>query len=946
MSPNKFNCPAKNCFHQCSSAFELKRHIAKCPKRRRSSCTEGCSGAQVPELNTSTLDADTSLPLPEIEHIEESLAVGNSENATGSRYILDSPLSSVNGSLLEVLLCIAERGEARNVERILSLLRTDLSSIQNSIKHVTTIPQLRAVVKETAFQEMESFGFVREEVVTPCNTWCGTVFKRNPIRLLEQQIQAWNEYNTLGKHNAYAIHTETVRKIRDYIKLRTISHSSEPWIEEGPFNKRNRLSIVGFVQLFTDKTTTALGSAGIDGYPAHVVMMNFPTHFMEWCIRHGLTCTGFLPVSTEMVTPHSSERPRFPTGEEERSVRMGLLHAAVERILEPLSLAACNGFPVDLDGPLHVRCHPVLFSFCCDIPEAKDMTALKHGSRTAYGCHRCMWLSGSRRKGISRNVYLTHRLRSQLLNPSSTSSSTDGINSQFGSGSVHKWVSFLERSPLVLPCHIHGLYQCFGFEMLHNFDLGVSRTLKAICQDFFANLTPTHTIPRHAGGRLYISKVMNDYLAEVDMFFPIPGMNVSISKEQSNGRRDGLFAPHGLRGMLEGKYFRNLDIVFPMLCSTMDKLFGKGDEAPFTKIHTTYTDIVLECVRGPSGVGEQEYAENIAQNVHHFKNMVQTYISHLEPKLLRMLKYHLFDHVHEDVTAFGDLRRICAAVMEYSHVLFKRSYARTSKRKRTALGETIAHYEYDVGELSTEKYGGPPLPRGNEECTFPRLNKELKVADVMNNPEILQEVAVLTSDECFDIVVQLRIRGIVDSDKLQAVRTGYINNTDTPTLEDVDWTSTRVRCPAPQAWKRERIYCAKEFGPSRAQRYSTLGYKVQAEGSMRYVQFGQAVLFARIEHEDGKRWGNVVVLEALPLQKPKNEADRTLRCILVQAPLHTRRETRVRNRKLIIVPLEDVVCQVYLTPAFIQSGIVHGDVFRNEQFAFVNRFTALNSKLR
>lgn len=39
------------------------------------------------------------------------------------------------------------------------------------------------------------------------------------------------------------------------------------------------------------------------------------------------------------------------------------------------------GFSVDVSGK-QWKCHPTLISYCCDIPEGKDMSGVKHGATT------------------------------------------------------------------------------------------------------------------------------------------------------------------------------------------------------------------------------------------------------------------------------------------------------------------------------------------------------------------------------------------------------------------------------------------------------------------------------------------------------------------------------------------------------------------------------------
>ena len=60
---------------------------------------------------------------------------------------------------------------------------------------------------------------------------------------------------------------------------------------------------------------------------------------------------------------------------------------------------------------------------------------------------------------------------------------------------------------------------------------------------------------------------------------------------------------------------------------------------------------------------------------------------------MRTLKFHLLSHLAEDVKKFGGLHNINAGVYEHAYLRFKDAYRRTSKRRNTAIEETIRRLE-------------------------------------------------------------------------------------------------------------------------------------------------------------------------------------------------------------------------------------------------------------
>ena len=61
---------------------------------------------------------------------------------------------------------------------------------------------------------------------------------------------------------------------------------------------------------------------------------------------------------------------------------------------------------------------------------------------------------------------------------------------------------------------------------------------------------------------------------------------------------------------------------------------------------------------------------------------------------LKTSKFHLLDHLASDIRVVGSLRHCDAGVSVHWHLLFKKSYRQTSKRKGTAMEETARRSEH------------------------------------------------------------------------------------------------------------------------------------------------------------------------------------------------------------------------------------------------------------
>lgn len=150
-------------------------------------------------------------------------------------------------------------------------------------------------------------------------------------------------------------------------------------------------SFVGLLQLYTDKSSTSLKQSSVTSYPLHITFSNFSDDFRRQCISQDLTVVAYLPTSIEEVFSDAVLDPMPSMAHASlRDSRMALLHDAIASIIEPLNAAVLPGFHVTTgDGKRRV-CHPVLASYCADIPEAKDLLSISHGVLTCRHCHRCL----------------------------------------------------------------------------------------------------------------------------------------------------------------------------------------------------------------------------------------------------------------------------------------------------------------------------------------------------------------------------------------------------------------------------------------------------------------------------------------------------------------------------------------------------------------------------
>lgn len=164
---------------------------------------------------------------------------------------------------------------------------------------------------------------------------------------------------------------------------------------------------VGTIRVYSDKTATTLKENPTVAYLVQNMLMNWGKEYRRFLIGQGHTLVGILPVfASERIENryindatdvyYLDERERIilvndkPHQTAERYCRdskLEILYDALQRILEPLSKVIKCGFEVHSNDKLR-KCHPFVVSYCCNLPESKNMIRMMHVC-TLHPCVQC-----------------------------------------------------------------------------------------------------------------------------------------------------------------------------------------------------------------------------------------------------------------------------------------------------------------------------------------------------------------------------------------------------------------------------------------------------------------------------------------------------------------------------------------------------------------------------
>lgn len=527
----------------------------------------------------------------------------------------------------------------------------------------------------------------------------GFIYATDPITLLQQQIKLANHSNcefqpSRMNNNAqdeisHPLHTKTINEVYNHIR-QSIMASNDEDVYWNSNSSVGPLSFLGCLQMFTDKSKTSLKTKAMVAYPVHITFENFTNSFRRHLISKDLTIVGYLPTKLLSLNDYSDDDDEAvqTTLSSGRQTRLSILHNSLQSILSPLINITSKGFSCTDSTGIQLKCFPVLTSYCCDLPEAKDIAGVIAGVNTQFPCHRCL----VHKSDLASTQCFPLRSAIELPNYRTPPRDLSMI-------SIYSQSSFLEDCPLVpkIPCF--DFYKLFRFELLHNFHLGISKLLK-ICiiyrlqsEELFTRTGSTNNTPRKFKAvQLSILRGINSLLATLERDYFVPGLTIDFSTSELGQQLNGLFLEHGLRGMLEGRHFKSLDMVFPFIGAFIDFCCDEVNEAPLTTLFSKYSKIMFTCL------WKKEWTlsniQSLRSEISAFQQLFIDVFQQHHPSGLRTLKFHLLNHLADDIEETSGLQYVEAGTYESAHQSFKKHHRQTSMRHSTAFEETLKRMEY------------------------------------------------------------------------------------------------------------------------------------------------------------------------------------------------------------------------------------------------------------
>lgn len=827
---------------------------------------------------------EIEVPFPDNEGMYEEECVQKDTDESGSDGKVSQTLRLVN-CILQLQRCAGKQ----LVNELLRLCKDSSMDLNSFFKKYSSVAACNKIAEEHMERSIEQCGF-QKFYIRDSNNDTKPLFKKDIASVLREQVRLaklgdmhFRPNTTDSTGCKTTMSSKYIKEVYDSHRsgIMASKNSKSMWIEDVEVQSS---SFIGFIQLYSDKTAMSLKANSMLAYPIHAVLLNSTPKFRRWLIDRGQTLVGFLPVQScvydddhnadntveqveeDFNTVHLDDYIS-PTSKSSGRVRkLETLHSAILNILQPLLDTSEEGFKVK-DWRSHIwNLFPKIISYCCDIPEGKDVACVKHGGRGSspcIRCHACINDFRLARLGVPRMIEDTVQGR---LNLSTQCPSTDVSIENLNLSPVPSFLEFIfSNYRNVLPPDV---YSIFTFESLHNLHLGISKLLKnCILQRMASDMLttfpdgPPSKQKKMISHRSKLLMATNAILADIQKNYPAPGLQVDFSKKEASVQLNGFFMKEGIKGMLEGKNYRSVDMVFPFISAFIDRVTGFENAADMTRVCTLYTEIMTSALYDfPRNPPDSEIISEFKKKVQYFKVLTIKTFQDFCVSGLFTLKFHLLDHMVEDMERFGSLQVLDASAFEHYNTDIKAAIRRTSQRKSSCMEEAVSilgqssfvptsmthittSTDVDCNvDNSSSRQNGWNLVRDGERVTLSELRSLVYVStDIYSSrTDVFKKHACIVElfpRDTFQVFIELLDEHLQedgrhnhDSDvKLEFVQSGMVQGGFIPTMDDYNREENCISTERISTFQgiSQRIFGTCRFGTVGSPKFSFVLLKGQ-----------------------------------------------------------------------------------------------------------------------
>ena len=914
-------------------------------------------------------------------------------------------------SLEEIVNAFIKLGESSSTvscNELLVTLERKRDEMKTFLENFKTMEAIREHKFKQDQEKIERRGFKSHEIISDGGITT-EIFMRDPIEVLRTQfehtliedivIDPTDNFTTRTHPMNSEMGVGAARKAIEEIKC-----SSDPEVFWRNMKVHRSQSIMALLQLYSDKSQTSLSQNNFSFYPVHINFLNFKERVRREHISSGRSIFAYLPVqynisNDEEIIKNIEVNERKKGNKYVRRVQvLKALHECMNFSLQELKKNAKIGISVQTKDDLNLHAHIMLSSYIADLPEAEDMTGIKRGGNTAHPCHRCLVTKEEMpfsTRATKRNVQHTIELLKKV---------NLGCNE---SAEKLKDLSMNEIPPVLFDFPFRELHPCldtyaiFTVEPMHVLWIGLARTLKeCIVNKLCDTLKKSSSICTTKGeSRTYSSikksvlRMLNDFLAKVQKMSVGYGIVVDFSKGKHEGRLSGLFSDNGLIGMLEASDYKDIENVSPFLGAIVDRCCGEVKEAPVTRTLTMFNDIIQQLYERNHNIGwTDEKLEKLSNDIRLFKKQGRKTFENYQSSKMGFPKWHLLDHIVEDLKRVGNISFLEADFYEMEHKSFKKEYKLTSRRKHSALKEVTDRQNNQlISNLGVEKnhtlrkpnpsrmeavkIDGAFLVRSGQNTTI--LQLKLEYRNMYNRrkgidrgskvPNVVTEISDRIGELGVRILVELLEKKLsslgsnstqYQHQKIQFPSSAYISGYAVPRANNMKSIDNEVYIKKNNLRFSQRVVAASRFYNSSSPRLDNVMIEGSSENAAineMMIWFAKVLSFVRIcktdndtetcaihnrkncpscHSDEGAELAFVQYYESLPASALKMDSiDKSLDCVRLQWQRTNGDEHgHLAAKYFDLVPVDTIRGVVHIVPADIEIPLMSTHVKRKGEY--------------
>ncbi len=396
-----------------------------------------------------------------------------------------------------------------------------------------------------------------------------------------------------------------------------------------------------------------------------------------------------------------------------------------------------------------------------------------------------------------------------------------------------------------------------------------------------------------------ILRACNSLLRAIEEDSDIPNLHLDFSTKEASSTLNGLFLNNGIRGMLEGKDYRNLDYVYPFVMAYVDRITNCINNG-LTEVNTIYSDILYTLYHTITVRGLTPHiSSNLQSLIKTFKSKCVNLFSPFVDKGLFSLKFHLLDHLMEDLRKYGNLDFLDAGPYENYNFVIKEFYRMTSKRKKTAFSEVIQkmnsnniiHNTQEERNLPSNKKENTQqhLVRDGFTITLRELRCFLQSHATSNILRLKQELLSVIPESDVPVLTKLveeeldnLIDPIMDHDVvLTVVKSGFIDSFTTPSLSSYDKERNVVLFEETLECERirKRVVASSAFGSSKKKKFSSVFLKGSDDGKLQQFWFAKTMLLFHLKIASLRFHKELALVKYYTCTPPRDHIDSVLNCV-------------------------------------------------------------------